>query len=380
MTGSLQSKKGRSNYYAVLSYYDDNGKRKQKWVDTKIPTKGNNKRKADAKLTEILAEYSTKGIDLNRDIEFLDFMEQWLETMKISVASSTHHYYVVLFKKHIRPFFEGRRLKLSELTPMHIQQYVNAKVAVMSPNTVKKHLVNMSKCLNSAVNQNIIPFNPVSRIEKPKAIKFTGAKFYNENQIEQLLEHSKGDPLEIVILLAVYYGLRRSEVLGLKWNAIDFVSKTIAIEHTVVKTGSVIHKRDRTKNDASNATFPLPDKIALALKQWQTHQQELKALQPNDFPEIEYVCTYADGRPLSPDFVTQHFVRLLDKKGLPRIRFHDLRHSSASYLKFLGFDLKDIQVWLRHKDIQTTLNLYTHLDMEAKMNIANKIDARLKAF
>jgi len=68
------------------------------------------------------------------------------------------------------------------------------------------------------------------------------------------------------------------------------------------------------------------------------------------------------------------------EKGMPRIRFHDLRHSSASYLKYLGFDLKDIQVWLRHKDIQTTMNLYTHLDMEAEINIANKIDERLNAF
>ena len=214
----------------------------------------------------------------------------------------------------------------------------------------------------------------MSRIEKPKIIKYKGAKFYNEKQIEQLLEHSKGDPLEIVILL------RRSEVLGLKWSAVDFANKTIAIEHTIAKTGNIVHRQNRTKNDASNATFPMSDRILSALRQWQMRQQELKELQPNDFPEIEYVCTYADGRPLSPDYVTQHFVRLLNNVGLPRIRFHDLRHSSASYLKFLGFDLKDIQVWLRHKDIQTTLNLYTHLDMEAKKNIANSIDARLRAF
>ena len=124
----------------------------------------------------------------------------------------------------------------------------------------------------------------------------------------------------------------------------------------------------------------MPKKIVSALQRWQSKQLELKALQPNDFPEIEYVCTYADGRLISPDYITQHFARLLNNIGMPRIRFHDLRHSSASYLKALGFDLKDIQVWLRHKDIQTTLNLYTHLDMTAKVNIANSIDARLQLF
>ena len=378
MTGSIQTKKGRANYYAVLNVYDDNGKRKQKWIDTEIPVKGNNKRKADAKLKELLAEYSTNGVNLNRDVLFISFMEQWLETMKVSISSSTHHGYVKIFKTNICPYFERKKLKLSELTPMHIQQYVNDKVVYLSPNTVTKHLVNMSKCLKSAVKQSIIPFNPVDRIEKPKVIRYMGAKFYNENQIEQLIEHSKEDPLEIVILLAVFYGLRRSEVLGLKWSAIDFANKTISIKHTVVKTDNVIHKRDRTKNDASNATFPMPDRIISALKQWQTRQLGLKALQPKDFPEIEYVCTYDDGRLLSPDYISQHFVILLNKIGLPRIRFHDLRHSSASYLKYLGFDLKDIQVWLRHKDIQTTLNLYTHLDMAAKENIANSINARLQ--
>ncbi|MDR2168144.1 MAG: site-specific integrase [Clostridiales bacterium] len=214
----------------------------------------------------------------------------------------------------------------------------------------------------------------------PKKVKYTGAKHYNERQIEQLLEISKDNPLEIVIKLTLFYGLRRSEVLGLRWKSVDFENKTLAINHTVVTIGKNTHMRDQTKNDSSFTVFPIPNEIILELERWKCKQEELKLLQPNDYQDEGYICTKHNGELISPNFVSQHFKVLLKRNGMPHIRFHDLRHSSASYLKALGFDLKDIQVWLRHKDIQTTLNLYTHLDMEAKTGIADSLDARFKSF
>jgi len=223
------------------------------------------------------------------------------------------------------------------------------------------------------VKQNIIPFNPVSCIEKPKAQKFTGAKFYNEKQIEQLLEVSKGDPLEVFLLVTVFYGLRRSEVLGLKWGAVDFEEKTVTIEHTAIRTNKNVHKLDRTKNQASHAAFPMPERVISRLLELKKKQDEHKVLQPNDYVDEDYIFTKLNGEVLLPCYVSKHFRLLLKNNNLPHIRFHDLRHSSASFLKSLGFDLKDIQVWLRHKDIQTTMNLYTYLDMEAKGNIADTL-------
>jgi len=379
VTGCLHTKEGRNNYYVVLSSYDDKGKRIRKSVYTDIPIKGDTRRKAKAKLAEILAEYSDECVDFSKDADFMDFMEEWLETLKVSIASTTHNSYRYTLTGHILPYFKPRKLKVKDVTPAVIQKYVNDKLKEgLSPNTVRKHLFNISKCLDSAVRQNIIAFNPVKRIEMPKKERYTGAKYYNESQIEKLLEVSKGGILEIVILLTLFYGLRRSEVLGLRWDAVDFENKTITISHTVVIVGKTVHRQDRTKNDASHAPLPLPSKIALQLLEWKERQQELKALQPNDYQDSGYICTKLNGEPLPPNFVTQHFTLLLKKNDMPRIRFHDLRHSSASYLKYLGFDLKEIQTWLRHKDIQTTMNIYTHLDMEAKENIANSLDARFE--
>ena len=160
----------------------------------------------------------------------------------------------------------------------------------------------------------------------PKKVKFTGAKHYNEKQIEQLLECSKGDPLEIVIMLTLFYGLRRSEVLGLRWEAVCFEAKTITIKHTVVKVGNTTHKQDRTKNDSSCATYTIPENILAELIKWKGRQQELKRLQPNDYQDTGYICTYSDGRLLSTDYVSHHFALLLKKNEMPPIRFHDLRH------------------------------------------------------
>jgi len=134
------------------------------------------------------------------------------------------------------------------------------------------------------------------------------------------------------------------------------------------------------KNDASNATLPISDKVVSRLERWREQQQEYKALQPNDYVDTGYICTKPNGELLLPNYVSQHFTLLLKRNNMPHIRFHDLRHSSASFLRSLGFDMKVIQTWLRHKDIQTTMNIYTHLDMEAKENVADILNSKLNLF
>ena len=379
MTGTVQSKKGRPNYYIVLDYVDAMGKRKRPWITTVIPIKGNNKRLALAKLKEVLAEYESQQIDIGKDVVFLDFMKQWLETILRSnaIQRTTYDAYKIVLDVHIIPYFNDHNLanlKVRDIKPSHIQQYVNFKLETLSPNTVRKHIANISSCFESALRQNIIAFNPTKRIETIRKVKYTGAKILNEEQIGNLLSCSKNDPLEIVILLTLFYGLRRSEVLGLRWRAIDFDNNLMAINHTVVKVNKTIHLKDTAKNDSSYTVVPLPNIIKLELERWKSKQDDHKKLQPNDYINNGYVCTMANGNLIKPDYVSRRFKKILSKNGIPSVRFHDLRHSSASYLKYLGFDLKDIQTWIRHADIQTTLNLYTHLDMEAKWGIAEKLN------
>jgi len=382
MTATISTKKDRANYYILLRYQDDLGKHYQKWITTDIPTKGNNKRKAEDRRKEILTEYNQSKIDLSKDILFTDFMTQWLETLlsSKSIVITTYEGYERVLDTHIIPYFKPLKIKVRDLTPAHIQKYANDKMKILSPNTIIKHLRNISKCLDSAIRQHIIVFNPARLIQMPKKIKYRGAKHYNEKQIEKLLEISKGDPLEIVIFLTVFYGFRRSEVLGLKWSAVDFENNELMINHTVLEGKKQQFRVDDTKNDDSNSVVPLESIITDSLKAWKIQQEKHKALQPNDYIDEDYICTQIDGSLIKPHYVSEHWKLFLAKNKMPHIRFHDLRHSSANYLKYLGFDLKDIQIWLRHGNLQTTSDFYLSDDMEEKRRVANTLNEKFSNF
>ena len=190
---------------------------------------------------------------------------------------------------------------------------------------------------------------------------------------------AQGDPLELPIILGAFYGLRRSEVLGLKWDAIDFEKKTISIRHTVtemcVDGKATVFQRDTTKTKSSCRTLPLVapfERLLRKVKQQQEiNRQVCGSCYCNDY--LEYVNVNAIGELIKPNFITQHFDILLAKHRLKKIRFHDLRHSCASLLYANGVSLKEIQEWLGHSDISTTSNIYTHLDFSSKVSSANAI-------
>jgi integrase len=381
MTASLSIKKG--NYYVVANIYKE-GKRKQRWIPTGITAEKGNKRKADTKLREILTELEMNKTDITHEfanITFHEFIAWWLEHIRETIEPNTYESYTTPILKHIIPYFQERKILLKNLSPMHLQDYygyliregrLNGKGG-LTAGTVKRHHANISKCLNYAMKQNIIPYTPAQRVELPKAVKFVGS-YYNADETQQLLNACKGDPLEPVIILTAFYGLRRSEALGIKWEAIDFVQGAVQVRHTVVKmrNGGYLAK-DRTKNASSLRTLPLISIVGEYLQKFKQQQDEFKQLQPNDYVDSGYVCSWHNGELLRPDYVSQHFKLLLKKSGLRAIRFHDLRHSAASNLLAAGFSMKEIQEWLGHADIGTTMNIYAHIDMNMKRNIADKL-------
>jgi len=331
-TVKLHVKKDRPNYFAIIRYRDESGKERQKLETSDIAVKGNNKRKAEAWKDEVLAKFLRErtglGIDIGNNEYFVDFIKDWLETMSITkkIQVTTYGSYTMTLNQHILPYFEPLRLRVNEVEPKHIQAYVNYKMQTLSPNTIKKHMANISACLKSAVRQNIIPYNPADRIEEIRKVKFTGAKFMGEGEIERLLTHFKSDPLETAVLLSLFYGLRRSEILGIRWSAVDFEKNTIVIQHTVVKVDNTVYRKDLTKNNASNDTLPLPAIIKSHLLDLKIEQEKLRRLQPNDYCDTGYVCAMPDGSPMKPDYISQRFRKVLKRNSLPLICFHDIRH------------------------------------------------------
>jgi len=376
---------GRSNYYIVLRYQDADGKFKEKWIPTDIPVKGNNKRAIEERRKEIEAEYENQDteahtdIDLRGDTLFTDYLIQWLETQRTALADSTYQLYEHHINNCIVPYFLPKKIKLKDLTASDLEKYKKEKLKSVSNNTVRKYLTNISKCLDSAaaVPNRIIPYNPAKVIEWPKKEEYMGAMVYDEKQIIKLLDVSKDDPMELMILITVFYGLRRSELLGLKWDAVDFAHGTITIKRTVTRITKGVNQKDTTKTKSSYRALPLSDEIAEILRDVKLQQDEQRHLQPNDYKSEGYIFTRHDGSLISTDYPSRHFKLLIIKHGLPVIRFHDLRHSAGTYLLYLGFSVKEIQVWLGHSDINSTLK-YLHFDMNGKRKILDKMNSRLR--
>lgn len=374
MTGSLQVK--NEKYYAVLNFKDKNGKRKQKWISLDLEVK-NNKRKAEQALKKLVAEYEAKKIDIINKQSFSDFMGEWLKIIKASIKLNTYNGYKFHYDKHIKPYFDKLGVAVVDLTPMHIQNYYNSKISEgLSATTVKRQHANIHKALDYALKMNIIPYNPADRITLPKREHYTG-KFYDENQLKQLMEICKGTPIESCVFLTVNYGFRRSEVLGLKWSAVNFTENTITVNHTAVSTTSGIIYEDSTKNKASLRTLPLTDGVKNYLLELREHQKDMEEQFGDCYHKSEYICVYDDGREIPPDYVTHKFAKILAKSDLPKIRFHDLRHSAASLLINSGFNLKEVQEWLGHSNIATTGNIYSHLQYASKVNMANRFNELL---
>jgi len=163
----------------------------------------------------------------------------------------------------------------------------------------------------------------------------------------------------------------------LKWDAINFEQSTITIKRTVTRIIKGVNEKETTKTKSSYRTLPLTDEIVEQLRSVKRRQSELQDLQPNDYKSEGYIFTKLDGSLISTDYPSRHFKRLITKHGLSVIRFHDLRHSAGTYLMYLGFSVKEIQDWLGHSDINTTLK-YLHFDMSGKRKMLDKINRGLK--
>ncbi len=374
ITASLQEKRGI--YQVVLSYRDNTNKRKQKWITTGISVKGNNKRLANTKLEEIkldadkyIASKSTTSDSSNERFEI--YMQNWLESYRHNIEENTYDSYCTVINKIVE-YFSKKNILLKHLKPIDIQNFYNYLYKKgLSPNTVLHYHANIRKALDTAMKLEIIPTNPADRIERPKKSQFIG-DFYNIQELETLFSICKNDPLEIVILIASFYGLRRSEVLGLKWSSIDFEKNIIIVKHKVVQRNGIKNRtvmvKDKTKNKSSYRSLPLLPIIVKLLNEHREKIGQNKKLCGNTYISKyeDYICVDFNGKLLRPEYVTSHFALLLKKNNLRHIRFHDLRHSCASLLLSKNVPMKAIQEWLGHSTYSTTANFYAHLESNYK--------------
>lgn len=383
-------------YHIVLSYSGSDGKRKTPSKTTGLPVKGNKKRAEkllrdainakEAELSALSVQRSDTAIIINSNIPFTQFLEEWLAMMKGSVETTTHCSYTYILKRGVIPFFDSKypNLLLKDVTPKQIQDYYSYLMndCGLTANSAIHHHANIRKALQYAFVTDMIKSNPADRVQRPKKQPFVGS-FYSAEEAISLLRAVKGDPVEFGVMMALYYGLRRSEIVGLKWSAVDFKRKIITINHTVT-CASIDGKwqmfaKDRPKNKSSRRSLPLIPAIESYLLHLKERQERNQALCGNCYCQdyLEYVYRNDIGELVKPDYLTLHLQLIIKKHNLRRIRFHDLRHSCASLLLSNGISMKQIQEWLGHSNYSTTANIYAHLDSESKQASADAINSLL---
>ena len=388
VAGHLRNRNGV--WYVSMSYTDAYGKKKTVLRSTGKQKKKGNKRKAEKILLEARKELQEKldrgdPDELARQKEttlFTAFLAEWLEMMRSSVELTTFAAYQTSVNKKIIPYFDQHypKLRLVDLTPKMIQDYYTYEINVnhLATNTIIHRHANIRKALQYAFQIGLLDFNPADRVNRPKKNTFE-TEPYTKAELEVLFEKVRGDPIEFGVTMAAFYGLRREEVVGLKWNAVDFENKTITIKSVVTNANvdgkHILVKKNTAKTKSSLRTLPLVPPIEDLLLRMKKAQEAFKSLCGNSYSKEfqEYVYVNPLGQLIKPEYLTTHFPIFLEKNGLRRIRFHDLRHSCATLLYREGVSLKDIQMWLGHSDIATTSNIYTHLDFDSKINSANAI-------
>lgn len=402
VAGHLDTKHGF--YYMVLGLPNPaKGNRKlPKWFSTGIPYDGSkkNERAAKSMLNQWRADFTSgkltlamieakspkktktdmplKQIPLRKDMYFTDYLLRWLEIIEVDLEEDTFASYWSCIHTVITPYFRTSNVPLEELSPVDLTLFYKAcksrtyRGRPIKGNTIRHYHAVIHKALQDAVvTFRLLQYNPADYVVAPKVDNYV-APYADTDELNELVNELMHSSICIPVIFAAFYGMRRSEALGIRKMAIDRKKKTITVCHTVVEVSYMgkhkIIRKDRTKNKKSFRTYPLVPQVENILDWELQRQAEQRQLMGNTYymADQDYICLDAKGHLLRPDYVTNKFKELVDKRGLKQITFHGLRHSCASMLYEHGQDMKKIQEWLGHSTPVTTETIYAHLNVKHK--------------
>lgn len=389
VTGTLQQKSG--HYYMVFRIPDSSGKLNQKWISTGLPIKGNQRRAKqmlDEKLLELQTDYDRRSrqagwaISEVGDIPFTEVVQRWLVRKRPEVAPSTFEGYQHITAR-LLPYFRQLNLTTEEVSPTVLESYCETLLDDgLSANTVQHHLTLIKSVFNEEIRNGAPLLNPVKCVKAPRVEVFQGETLSIE-QIGQLFRLFENDPIEDIVRIAVIYGLRRSEIIGLRWEDINLETNTLQIRHKVAEVRingkrQLIRSND-LKTEASRRAFPLSADIGHRLERRKV-QIERNRTGNSRYSQSDaaYIFVDANGKLLSPGYVTDHFRWKIAHSNLPKVRFHDLRHTCATLLLHEGCSLREIQSYLGHASYLTTTR-YAHVDARSKEHALEIMSAALMA-
>ncbi|MBI4333030.1 MAG: site-specific integrase [Chloroflexi bacterium] len=374
-------KRGKDSYSIVLSLGNDpaTGKRLRQWVSVK-----GNKKDAEKKLGELLHQLDTGSFIKPDKLLFGDYLDQWLrDYCECNLAPNTTQTYAWFVEKHIKPALG--QVALGQLRPEHLQRLYSDKLSDgrrdgsggLGDRSVRYIHTTVHRALKSAVKLGMITRNPADAVDVPK-VKHREMRTMDETDIHILLEHARSTEYYPLCYLALFSGMRRSELLALRWSDIDLLLCQVSVTRTLHQ----LHNREiifrQPKTAKSRRLIALTPSTTSVLREHHDAQEKVNRALGIPFNGDGLVFCQPDGRPLLPDSVTQAWRHLVKRAGLSGIRLHDCRHTHASLLLKQGVHPKIVQERLGHASIQITLDTYSHVAPGLQEAAAARFDEILR--
>ena len=375
---------GRSGHLYIItsrSVIKDGLKKTEKvWIATGLEDNAENVKKAVEMRKNLLNSVVTSVTD--RGISLSDYIDQFLNIKKRELSDPGYSSYCQR-SNHIKRYFG--KVKVREIDENLIEHFLDNLFTQyhLQQRTVKDIKVLFGNIMDEAFKEGLIPYNPVKKvvINKNLAAKYskerkTDDEFFSYEEAQLFLYKAKDHVLYELFYLTLFFGLRREEILGLRWSAIDFKSKTMSINHTVTK-GTTVNRSNTTKTISSARDYPLNDEQLEMFLKLKEKEDSNRTFFGNTYIENDYIFKHIDGTLYYPDYPTKQFNKLIKQHPeLPQsITFHGLRSSCVSILVHRGMDVKSIQKWVGHADIDTTLRIYAKVkDKESKKEVSETMN------
>ena len=357
-------KRYKNSYTIVLNLGVDpiTGRRKQQWLSVK-----GTKKEAEKRLSDVLHQLDTGTFMKPGKTTLGEFLERWLKDYAwTNLAPRTAEGYEHIIRRHLIPSLGN--ITLTQLKPEHLQRYYSEKLSegrcdrkgALSSTTVRHHHMALHTAMYSAVKWGLLPKNPADAVSPPPTRQIE-MHTMDEDDMHTFLEAAKKTPYHALFYLALFTGMRRSELLALRWSDIDLLLCQVYVSRTLhqLRDGSIVYRAPKTAK--GRRMIALTPSTALVLREHGERQEAMRVLLGKPLTDDDLIFSQLDGKPLLPNTVTHNWIKLVRRTGLHGIRLHDARHSHASLMFKQGTHPKIVQERLGHSSIQITLDTYSHV-------------------
>lgn len=370
MRGSI-IKRGKNSYSIVISLGRGlDGKPKQQWITVK-----GSKKDAEKKRTEILHQLDSGTFIKPGKITMSEYLERWLKDYaKPNLSPRSYERYSGIIYRHITS--DIGNIALNALRPEHLQKhYTNMLNNGLSVRTVKYHHAVIHKSLQTAMKWGLLSRNVSDNADIPR-VHQKEMQTWNKYEVNRFLEFAEGSPYYVLFHTALFTGMRRSELLGLKWQDVGIDQIYVSRSLHQLKDGTFIFTQP--KSEKSRRTVALGPSSLLTLIEHKEKQKLIRISLGLLLDENDLVFGTPEGKPFRPNTITRSWSTIAKKAGLKVIRLHDARHTHASLMLKQGVHPKIVQERLGHSSIQITLDTYSHVAPGLQQAAAKSFEQELK--